>query len=434
MTDDRNVVLVTVDSLRADYCGFMGSERGLTPNMDRHAEAGLVFENAVTPGPSTLDAMPGIFTGVDVGDDDDGSTRDRIRHHLRVHGTLPERFADAGYETAAFSANPWTSRQFGFDRGFDRFEDFLESADSDAADASDGSPTDAPGSESSADDTAGEDSTESSLSPLALVRRWTGESSMFQSWGSFVDDAVAWANDADDPYFLWLFLVDVHMPYLPVEGARSQSRPETYAANLWLYLNGHEAGPLESLARPRLLRAYADTVRYTDDLFERFVGDLPGDPLVAVHADHGESFGEDGVYGHGPRLSDEQVHVPLFVANGPTGRVGRPFSLRRLPDLLVDLARGGADFDELTGAYATTRNRDPKFALRGRDWKYVDADGDANLVDLATEERAADGERLSPDGPLADLAAASVDAWKTHERERSRIAAATRDVAESIDC
>jgi arylsulfatase len=278
---------------------------------------------------------------------------------------------------------------------------------------------------------------------------------MFQAWGSFADDATAWANDADDPYFLWLFLVDVHMPYLPVSGVRSQTRPETYAANLWLYLNGHEAGPLESLARPRLVRAYEDTIRYTDDLFDRFVADLDGDPLVAFHADHGEAFGEGGVYGHGPALSEEQVHVPLFVANGPTGRVERPFSLRRLPDLLLALGTGDGDgtrdVTDLTGPYATTRNRDPKFALRGADWKYVDDDGQPHLYDLAsgehlavegdgsadagpTERRPTDGERLSTDGPLAVTAEEYVTAWQTHERERQRVAEAAREVADTTDC
>jgi len=418
MTDDRSVVLVTVDSLRADYCGFMGSERGLTPNLDRHAAEGLVFENAVTPGPSTLDAMPGIFTGVDLVDSDEGDLQDRLQHHMRAHTSLPERFADAGYETAAFTANPWTSRQFGFDAGFDHFEDFLDGP------ADDGAPRD----EAGADQEAADDEGESTLSPLGLVRRWAGESSMFQAWGSFADDAIAWAEDADEPYFLWLFLVDVHMPYLPVSGVRSQTRPETYAANLWLYLNGHEAGPLESLARPRLVSAYEDTIRYTDDLYERFVAELADDPLVAFHADHGEAFGEGGVYGHGPTLSEEQVHVPLFVANGPTGRVDRPFSLRRLPDLLVALGTGEGDVDALTGPYATTRNRDPKFALRGADWKYVDDDGEPHLYDLAS------GEHMEADEPLAAVADEYVRAWQTHERERQRVAEAAREVAETTDC
>lgn len=281
MSDPRSVVLVTVDSLRADYCGFMGSDRGLTPNLDRHAEAGLVFTNAVTPGPSTLDALPGIFTGEDlVASGADEGVRERLNHHLRARETLPERFVEMGYETAAFTANPWTSRQFGFDRGFDHFEDFLDETG-----------------EGRTDDGEGETVDGLLPLPIRLLRRWGGESSMFQAWGSFYDDVLAWTEQAEGPYFLWLFLVDVHMPYLPVPGARSQPRPLTYGANLWLYLTGHESGLLERAARGPLVRAYEDTIRYTDDLFGSFVADLEADdPAIVFHADHGEAFGEAGFY------------------------------------------------------------------------------------------------------------------------------------------
>jgi arylsulfatase len=420
MSDPRSVVLVTVDSLRADYCGFMGADRDLTPAMDRHASDGLVFEHAVTPGPSTLDAMPGIVTGEDLPDSDgDDPIRDRVARHVDANYTLAERFADRGYETAAFTANPWTSRGFGFDAGFDHFEDFLAGAESDG-DGTDGT--------SETADRGDQDSDGGFSLPttLNLVKRWAGESSMFQAWGSFYDDALAWVESTDGPYFLWLFLVDVHMPYLPV-GDRSQSVPETYAANLWLYLRGHEGGLLEPAIRPRLLRAYEDTIRYTDDTFERFLADLD-DPLVAVHADHGEAFGEGGVYGHGPTLSEEQVHVPLFVANGPTGRVSNPFSLRRLPEFLPALAAHDGDelpadlLDEVTGPYATTRNRDPTFAVRGRDWKFVDDEGDPHLYELG-----ADGETRLENQDLAAVGEDVVNGWRGHERERQRLVEAIEE-------
>jgi len=416
MAENRNVVLLTIDSLRADYCGFMGEDRGLTPQMDQHAGDGLVFTNAVTPGPSTLDALPGIFTGEDI-PDGDGDIQDRLGHHLRARRSIPERFAEAGYETAAFTANPWTSRQYGFDTGFDQFEDFFQGTDdstrSDTQTAS----------ETAADGTSGSVLSE----PIRLVRRWAGESSMFQAWGSFYDDVLAWTEQATEPYLLWLFLVDVHMPYLPVSGFRSQTRPETYAANLWLYLTGHSPGVFESLFRPRLHRAYEDTIRYTDDLFGEFTADLAGDdPVFVVHSDHGESFGEDGIYGHGPTLSPEQTHVPLFVANGPQGRIDEPFSLRRLPELLLSLGTGTPSIDTVTDPIVRSRNRDPKFALHTEDWQYVDSDGDGTLYDLTGADRS---PAKAP--PLESLAEDLVDRWKTVEHERTRLTEATRAVARS---
>jgi arylsulfatase A-like enzyme len=422
MPENRNVVLLTIDSLRADYCGFMGDDRALTPNMDQHAADGLVFSNAVTTGPSTLDALPGIFTGQDI-PDGDGDIPDRHRHHLRTRGSIPELFAAAGYETAAFTANPWTSRRYGYDTGFDHFEDFFDGPSDPTGDS--GHSGEQTGSESGDDQ---EDSDDDGLpGPVRLVRRWAGESSMFQAWGSFYDDVVAWTEQAEKPYFLWLFLVDVHMPYLPVSGFRSQTRPETYAANLWLYLTGHGTGVFESVFRPRLRRAYEDTIRYTDDLFGDFTVELAGDdPVFVVHSDHGESFGEDGVYGHGPSLSPEQTHVPLFVANGPQGRVEQPFSLRRLPELLLSLGTGEPSIESLTERVVRSRNRDPKFAIHARDWQYVDDDGTGTLYDLTGSGR------TPTDAPTVEsLAADLIARWKTVERERARLTAATRAVAET---
>jgi arylsulfatase len=401
MTEQPNIVLVTVDSLRADYCGFMGDDRGLTPTLDEFANDGLVFENAVTPGPSTLDALPAIFTGRDL-HESETDTESRLQHHMRARRTIPERLSELGYETGAFTANPWTSRYFGFDQGFDHFEDFID--------------------ESEGDDSEESDSTFGL--GVRLVRNWS-EGTMLQDWGSFYDDAVEWTEQASEPYFLWLFLVDVHMPYLPVEEYRSQSRLSTYAANLWLYLTGHESGPLEGTFRRRLEGVYEDTIRYTDDLFGRLVEDLSeDDPTVVFHADHGEAFGENDTYGHGPTLSEEQIHVPLFVANGPTDRLEEPFSLRRMPDLLATLASDD-DPADLTEPVVGTRNRDPKYAIRGRDWKYVDEDGDTTLYDVDRS-----GTSPTSSDELEQLGAALVDRWQTNVAERNRVTAATKAVAE----
>lgn len=402
MTDRPNLVLLTVDSLRADYCGFGGSERGLTPNLDRLAEEGLVFSNAITPGPSTLDALPGIFTGRDLVSGG-GSTEELLRHHLRARDPIPRRLSRLGYETAGFTANPWTSRYFGFDEGFDYFEDFLDEHGITA-------------------DEAASDSTASYA--LRLLRNWRNEAGMVKSWDSFYDDVLSWIETASEPYFCWIFLVDVHMPYLPVDGFRSQSLPSTYAGNLWLYLNGHDPGALERVFRRRLRSAYADTVRYTDDRIGRFVDELDGDSVVTIHADHGEAFGENGVYGHGPTLSEEQVHVPLLVANGPAGRVEEPFSLRRLPALLETLARRG-DPAALAEPYVGTRNRNPRFAIRGRDWKFCSSAEGEQLYAVGPE-----GVRERSDPALAARSRSLVERWRRGEREREDLSAAARVVAE----
>jgi arylsulfatase len=126
MSDGRpNIVLVTIDSLRADYCGYIDDDSTATPTLDRLAEEGLAFETAIAPGPSTPESMPAVFTGEYPIDGDENTLaawRDRIRRHMRTRDPLASRLSRAGYETAAFTPNPFTSRHFAFDQGFDRFQ------------------------------------------------------------------------------------------------------------------------------------------------------------------------------------------------------------------------------------------------------------------------------------------------------------------------
>lgn len=427
--EKRNIVMVTIDSLRADYCGFMGHGGGLTPTMDRMATDGLTFTNAVAPGPSTLDAMPVIFTGEDVHDArsdvwerDDGrtgsddsqrigdETREQFEHHMRTRETIPERLSRRGYETAAFTANPWTSRYFGFDEGFDEFEDFMD------VDREDGLLERTLG----LDDLDAADST--TKYALQLLHSWTQETNMFQSWGSFYDDVVSWAESADEPYFIWIFLVDVHMPYLPEPEFRRGSRPSMLASNLWLYLGGDERA--ESVLREPLLTAYEDTIRYVDAGLEQLSNDLAADdPIYVVHADHGEEFGEHDIYGHGPDVYEEQIHVPMFVGNGPNGVVDRPFSLAELPELLVRLADGD-DVTDLGESVVKAYNEDPKMTARGRRWKYIETETGAELYDLNR------GEYVEIDEPeLRELGQELVESWRESEAERRRLVEASRAVA-----
>ncbi|ELZ10979.1 arylsulfatase A family protein [Halovivax asiaticus JCM 14624] len=409
MSDSRSVVLVTIDSIRADHCGFGGNDGGLTPNLDELAADGLVFENAVAPAPATHGSATTFLTGEFPVERDGARGSDRasmkayIREHLAARDTVAQRFSRMGYETAAFTANPWTSRYFGFNDGFDHFEDFMET------DASKGFLAD------------GERSNPLSSLVLKAMNWWQGQD-MFMSWEAFYDDIVAWTESADEPYFLWVFLVDAHLPYLPPTGYRSRSSLVTYPANLALFAD--RAG--DGLVRPFhgvLTQTYEDTIRYTDEFVGRATAEFGGDPLFVVHGDHGEAFGDHGMYGHGRDLYDELIDVPLVVANGPTGRVERPLPLRNLPELLTSLARE-EDYEAALDTYAFSHNRMPKVAVTGETWKYIwQPDGD-ELYDRST------GETTECDAPeLRELGARLVDDWHESHAERERIAAAATRLA-----
>jgi len=408
-TDGRNVVLLTIDSIRSDYCGFGGHDGNLTPKLDRLADDGLQFENAVAPAPATHGSATTFLTGEfpiereGAKGSDQASMKAHIREHLSARDTVAQQFPRMGYETAAFTANPWTSRYFGFDKGFDHFEDFMDD------DASEGLLKD------------GEQTNALSSLAVKAMNWWQGQD-MFMSWEAFYDDIVAWTESADEPYFLWVFLVDVHLPYLPPEGYRSRSRLTTYPANLALFADRSGDG-LTPQFHDVLTDTYEDTIRYTDEFVGRADRDFAGDPLMVVHGDHGEAFGDHGMYGHGRDLYEELTDVPLVVANGPEGTVEKPFSLKNLPDLLTSLARE-EDYTDALDTYVFSHNRMPKVAVRGEDWKYIWQPGEDELYDLET------GETVECDDPeLREIGAGLIEQWHESHAERERIASAAEEVA-----
>ncbi|WP_254545260.1 sulfatase [Halomarina pelagica] len=408
MSDPRNVILVTVDSLRADRCGVGGGDGSLMPTLARLAEDGLTFENAIAPAAATNGSAYSFLTGeYPIERPAAPSSREALREHMLSRDTLADRLSRRGYATAAFTANPWTSRYFDFDVGFDRFEDFMD-----------------------------EDATESFISQgtpdnkatflLVQALNWWQGQDMFMSWEAFYDDILDWLVDAPEPYFLWVFLVDPHMPYLPPAEYRSQSLARTYAANAWLY-SGRDITP-GSWVHDALVTAYDDTVRYTDAFVDRLARDVGDDPLLMIHADHGEAFGERGRYGHGYELEEPIAHVPLVVANGPTGRVETPFSLFDLPELVLGLATD-PEFDPeraFDAPFARGRTGHPQRVLRGRDWKYATSPVEERLVRLDEDRTPIENEEL------LELCRAVTDQWAAGDEERGRITAAATEVAEEL--
>ncbi|RXK46949.1 sulfatase [Halorientalis pallida] len=349
MSEHRpNIVLVTIDSLRADHCGFVGYEKDTTPTMDRMAESGTVFENAIAPGPATPESMPAIFTGqypVDRETDADSeltARRERIRHHMEARDTLPEKLSRLGYETGAFTPNPFTSRHFGFDQGFDHFEDFMDEANRGAL-------------YQKVFQGFLEDSGLSSMARV-FMNMWQREE-VFKPWESYYDDAIEWIRDAEEPYFLWVFLMDAHNPYMSSDEYRSQSRLSEFHANFEFWRQSHET-PFSDSMHEKLVTAYDDSIRYSDAFLERLRRDLAeDDPAIVIHGDHGEAFGEHGSYGHEPYLYPENVHVPLVVDGVEDTEISEPFSLRNLPGLLGSIAED-EPVAELASAFEVCRTRD----------------------------------------------------------------------------
>lgn len=375
----RNLVLLTVDSLRADHCGFLGSDPELTPALDELAANGIVYERAIAPGPRTPSSMPVAFTGEPMatirGDGQDywQRTRKEIRRHLSRYRTLPQRLQEMGYTTIGVSVNPWTENT-GFDRGFDRFYNLNSETLQEYG------------------------STAFTLLDWALRGnrvgehvKWYNKRDWFIRWTDFYDTITDELRAVDSPYFLWVFLLDTHQPYI----APRESRTESSAVGMY-YSTFREllmdAEDVPEHVATGLERAYRDSVRSVDAFVEKLRNDTEADdPVFVVHSDHGEGFGRHGSYGHEQELYQENLHVPLLIHTGlASARIARPVSLRQLPKMVCSLP-DPTTFDpgSFVADFVLSTTEDAgKVSVCNRPWKYIRTDtGREELYHLCRDSK-----------------------------------------------
>lgn len=400
----RNLVLVTVDSLRADHCGFVNSESDLTPTIDQLAEEGVSYTQAVAPGPRTPSSVPVLFTGEFMADDEEWAMADwqgrqhRIGRHMNRFQHLSEQLQRKGYETAAFTANPWTTRESNFDRGFDDFNEI-------SADSPDVSSTYL------------SDSTLFKFADTAIDALpgdpggWSSKKEWFSQWTGYFELVKEKLADLSEPFFLWVFILDSHQPYITPRRYREDSAAwEMYYSILRYWYGQSSEDDLPDRAGKLIEQAYRDAVRSVDGFVSALEDEVtPYDPVTVFHSDHGEALGEHGNFGHEQTLYEENLHVPFFVHNAGSAEVRDQLSLQTLPTLLHDLAGDGAfDPQAHTQRFAISQTENNHLlSVRTRRWKYITDDSDAQLYDLQSDsEETTDVSEMYSEvaSSLADLA------------------------------
>ncbi|MBI4516668.1 MAG: sulfatase [Deltaproteobacteria bacterium] len=324
-----NILLVVLDTLRADHVSAYGYERLTTPHLDSLARQGALFERAFASDSWTLPSHASIMTG-------------RYTHEHRAGGsplggrypTLAEYLSGQGYATAGFVANNYyCSARSGLARGFTTYEDHFESA---------------------------------------------GDMVVHTVYGKLLGQALPWLGYYDipgrkralavnrefwrwldsrrpAPFFAFLNYLDVHDPYLapapydrrfsdyPCRGDRVNS--ELFPRD---FTGGRQLSPAEVQAE---IDGYDGSLSYLDSAVGALIAELDrrglGErTLVIVTSDHGESFGNHGLFGHGNSMYRDLIHVPLVIrypAKVPPGaRLPHAVSLQALPATVVDLAGVGA--------------------------------------------------------------------------------------------
>lgn len=363
--EQPNVVLMTADSVRADHCGFLNAEMDTTPTLDKLAEEGVVFENAIAPGPRTPSSMPVIWTGEYVGNENKKvytnktekrsnwqARRDRIRRHLDRFETIAERFQSVGYDTGGITTNPWTDTDTAFQQGFDHFEQ-IERIPSDRSKTFFRRII----------------NQTSSLSKFPDARRW------LLLWTDIYHRILKIREQLTEPYFLWVFLLDTHMPYFSPRKCRKENTSVgMYYANVKYEYSHEPVYTIPDRLEKRLNAAYRDTIRSVDACVSRLLNDLEADdPAFVFHSDHGEAQYEHGTRGHRPELYEENLKVPLLAHNvGETGRVSEQVALRKLPEYLTSIATDNCSAEILQESPTIAKTeKNERTAIRTNEWKRI---------------------------------------------------------------
>jgi arylsulfatase A-like enzyme len=273
-----SIVLVMIDTLRADGLESAGAERGTAPKIAALAERGVRFTNLQAASPWTGPSVSAILTG-------------RYPDELGMHDlrdplpasaiTIAQRLQEDGYLTGAVISNAIIGPAYGHDKGYDYFH----------------------------------------------CERYKGEPGATRQRPVFTankvtDQAVAWlegeALPGEDPFFLYVHYTDPHDPYLPPDLWR-QSRIDAEESEFPedLLLDGAFTRERLTPAQVRAVRAHYDAeISFVDHEVGRLLESLPPDTLILLTSDHGEEFREHGGFLHGHTLFQELLHVPLIIA-GP---------------------------------------------------------------------------------------------------------------------
>ena len=263
-----NVILLMLDTTRADHLGYFGYERDTSPNIDAFARETVVFKHAMASAPWTPSSVATMFTGLYA------STHGMIPPDLRIEAqrkaqrlrdnlvTMAEILRQTGYATYAISPNPWITPVFGYSQGFDEFKYFARARANKVTDEA-----------------------------IAAAEKFQG---------------------VGKPFFLYVHYLDPHDPY---------DAPGEFRDKFTGPIPGREEDPSQVSRLARYDGEIAFLDHHIGRLFDYLKkSGLYEDAIILLVADHGEQFMEHGEIRHGKMLFNEEVHVPVMLKIGQAHR------------------------------------------------------------------------------------------------------------------
>lgn len=304
-----NVVLITIDCLRADHLSFYGYHRKTTPFIDKLANEGLIFENAYANGPFTAASFISILAS---------------KYPLEIKEMLPlpknttlisQILKENKIRTAAIHSNPYLSSFYGYCKGWDYFMDFLSK----------------------------KPKKEKKSNPIKyLAKKFVpqkikdihycyklsfGMKDPYENAEVVTNYAIAWLKkNSKHPFFLWIHYMDIHEPYIKTKSNYSyyfsKNLSKISIAKTLYDLKGKRITQRDI---NNVINMYDDKIRFIDEnirqLF-RFLKDscLMDKILTIITADHGQQFLEHGCIGHPADFYDQLLHIPLIITGMKGGR------------------------------------------------------------------------------------------------------------------
>jgi arylsulfatase A-like enzyme len=322
-----NVVVIVLDTVRADHLSVYGYERNTTPNLKALAKDSTVYPNAISSSDITLTSHASLFTGMYAswhGAYCDPENAPYGRALNPQYPTLAELLKSNGYSTVAVAANLYMRVDFGLERGFDQFHIPRPVALL---------PADMP------------------FLLRRAVRRGLGlafDIAQFDRLFSLSEDIdatlfSALSNPGRQPFFVFLNYMDAHFPYVPpapynrrFPGQRSDFTQDDLETEQRKVSDGGQAS---SIYLPHCLSKYDGGIAYEDEQVGKVVSWLKQhnayeNTMIVVASDHGEAFGERHRVGHGNSPYQNVVHVALMIKYPHSSHVGKESS----PASLIDVA------------------------------------------------------------------------------------------------
>jgi len=308
----RNLILISLDTLRADHLGLYGHALDTSPELDRFAQSSFVFDWALASSPNTPPSHASIMTSLYPGRHGFTGAGDRLSAKFP---TLAVQLQRAGFRTGAFTGGGFLTAHFGFERGFEFFN--------------------------------------------------AGAGGLANIWRR----AKHWLEAVDEhPFFLFLHCYDIHSPYLPPPPFRDMFHTEPYQGNFVATSDNMEAvflkkQQIDAADMDHIRTSYDEGIRAADHQLGKVlrylaITGLLEETLVVITSDHGEAFGEHGDVLHWQLYNEPNLRVPLVIHlpgnERRNVRIGERVQLIDLTPTLLDLLGvaplAGAQGRSLAGA------------------------------------------------------------------------------------